>query len=115
MPVGKLQFGGLNLSMVTGEDDEISIYSTPNVLYDGRIVVAGVTQVGKAPTFSGVFRNRTTADGIISEVGQRHNLTVSDEYFGYGQIISFDFSYWQNDGLDNWYKFTLGFQLENLS
>jgi len=115
MTAGLLEFGNVSLPYTTSEDEGVEIYSTPFNLYDGRTIVSGVSQTGKRPSFRGINKDRTFVTTIISEVGNRHNLTISDEGLGYGQITSFDYSYNRFDGSHKWYNWRLGFTLENLS
>lgn len=115
MTAGKLEFGTLNLTMITTETENVDIHSTLYYLYDGRIVVAGVTQTGKRPSFSGIGKGESFVTEVIAEVGVRHNLTVNSKYLGFGQIIDFDYHYKMYDGIQNWYDYTIDFGIENLS
>lgn len=115
MTAGKLEFGSLNLSMITTETENIDIHSTLYTLYDSRVVIAGVTQTNKRPSFHGVAKGETFITDIIAETGVRHNLTVNSKYLGYGQILDFNYRYKNYDGLQNWYDFSIDMGIENLS
>lgn len=115
MPAGKLQFGNLNLSWVTEETEGVEIYSTIFNLYDGRTIISGVSQVGTRPSFNGISRGESFVTDVVAEVGSRHNLTVNDKALGVAQIVSFDYSYDRYDGSYNYYRWRLGFGVENLS
>jgi len=115
MSAGLLEFGNLSLPWVTAESVTVHVYSTPYVLYDGRTIVAGITETGSRPTFNGVATGETFITDITSEIGSRHNLTVNDIGFGVSQIINFDYSYMSFSNNTNYYKYRLGFATENLS
>jgi hypothetical protein len=112
MSTGSLQFNNLSLAWVTAEDTNIIIHSTPYTLFDGRTAIAGVSNVGYSYSFRGIFKNRSTINTIIQEVGLGHNLTVSDEGYGKAQILDFDYSYKMNDGTYNYYEYRLTFRAE---
>lgn len=115
MTAGLLEFGNLSLPWVTAESVKVQVYSTPYILYDGRTIVAGITETGSRPSFSGVSQGETFISDITSEVGSRHNLTVNDVGFGMSQIISFDYSYMSFSNNTNYYKYKLGMAGENIS
>jgi len=115
MTAALLEFGNLSLPWITTENVGIEIYSTPYELYDGRTIVAGVTQTGKRPTFNGIAVGTDFVDDVIAEVGSRHNLSVDDSFLGIAQIIKFDYSYYGYSGGNRYFKYTLGFATENLS
>lgn len=115
MTKGLLMFGNLSLPWVTAEDEGINIYSTPFVLFDGRTILSGVSEVGKVPTFNGVAKGEGFVASVIAETGTRHNLTVNEKYLGYGGVTSFSYSYMSTNSIDNYYRYKIGFHLENLS
>lgn len=112
MSLGSLQFNNLSLAWTTAEDTNIIIHSTPYTLYDGRTAIAGVSKVGYSYGFRGIFKNRSTINSIIAEVGLGHNLTVSDEGYGKAQILDLDYSYKTNDGTHNYYEYRITFRAE---
>ena len=115
MTKGLLMFGNLSLPWVTAEDEGISIYSTPFVLYDGRTVLSGISEVGKTPSFRGVAKAEGFVTSVLAEIGTRRNLTVNEKYLGYGGVTSFGYSYMSTNSIDNYYRYSIGFTLENLS
>ena len=115
MTAGLLTFGNLSLPMITTEDQGVQIFSTPYILYDGRTIVSGVSSVGKRPSFRGVAKGESFVNDILDEVSDRHVLTVNGKNMSVSQIISFDYNYDRYDGLQNIYKYRLGFATENLS
>lgn len=115
MTKGLLMFGNLSLPWITDETEGINVYSTPFVLYDGRTIVSGVSEVGKVPSFRGVAKGEGFVTSILAEMGDRHNLTVNEKYMGYGGITSFSYSYMSTNSIDNYYRYSIGFHLENLS
>ena len=115
MPAGRLEFGTLNLSLITNEDEGVEVFSTPYILFDGRTIVAGVSETGERPSFRGVAKGESFVTAITNKIGSRYNLTVNDKAFGLCQIIDFDYNYDRYNGLQNIYKFKLDFAKENLS
>lgn len=112
MSSGSLQFNNLSLAWTTAEDTNVIIHSTPYTLYDGRTAIAGVKTVGYSYGFRGVFKDRSTIDSIIAEVGVGHNLTVADDSYGNVQILDLDYSYKMNDGTHNYYEYRITFRAE---
>lgn len=115
MTAGKLEFGSLNLSMITTETENVDIHSTLYTLYDSRAIIAGVSRTNKRPSFHGVGKGETFITDVVAEVGSRHNLTVNSKHLGYGQILDFNYHYKMCDGIQNWYDYSIDFGMENLS
>lgn len=112
---GVLLFGTLNLSWIIDETENVEIFSTPYILYDGRTIVAGVSEVSKSMSLRGVAKGEGFITDITDEVSNRHNITLNEKFLGYGQITSFGYSYMSTNDIDNYYRFNIGLHIENLS
>lgn len=110
-----LNFGNLNISWIGDEKENYDIQNTPYTLYNGSTFVAVNPAVGRKPSFSGVFKNRSNINQVMEEVGNKRYLTLNNETRGYGAITDFNFNYMSSNSIDIYYTFSITFTLENTS